>query len=74
MGTLAARADQRIGALSDEVALLLAVAAAGGALLGAVFGKVALFVTVATLDRRRGLGALGLVVAVSVCQPVPSHS
>lgn len=74
VGSLAARADERIGALGDEVALLLAVATAGRALLGAVFGEVALLVTVATLDRRRGLGAVGLVVAVSMRQPVRLHS
>lgn len=70
VGSLAARADERIGTLGDEVALLLAVATAGRALLGAVFGEVALLVTVATLDQRRGLGAVGLVVAVSMRQPV----
>lgn len=72
--SLAARADERIGTLSDEVALLLAVATTGRALLGAVFGEMALLVTVATLDRRRGLGAVDLVVAVSIRQPVQLHS
>lgn len=74
VGAVAARADQRIGTLGDEVTLLLAVAAAGRTLLGAVFGEVALLVTVAALDRRRGLGTVGLVVAVSLCQPELSHS
>lgn len=69
VGTLAARADQRIGTLGDEVALLLAISAAVRALFGALLGEVALLVTVATLDRGSRLGTIGLVVAVCGCQP-----
>lgn len=74
VGTVATRADQRIGTLSDEVTLLLAVSAAGRAFLGALLGKVALLVTVATLNRRGRVGTVGLVVAVSGRQQIPSHS
>jgi hypothetical protein len=73
VGTLAARADQRIGTLGDEVTLLLAVAAAGRALVGALLGEVALFVTVVTLDRSRRLGTISLVVSVFGRQPGSSY-
>jgi hypothetical protein len=74
VGTLAARADQRVRALGDEVALLLAVAAASGALLGALLGKVALLMTVTALNRSRRLGTVGLVVALSGYQQGSSYA
>lgn len=61
----AARADQRIGALGDEVTSLSAVAAASRGGIGAVLAHVALLLAVAALtteDPR--VGAIGLAVAV----------
>lgn len=65
----AAGADQRHGAVRDEVSLLAAVAAAHGRLVRAVFCHVSLLLAVPALaGEGRGVGAVSLVVSARKCQ------